>query len=75
MSLCKKTTNALCKVLGEADEESRDEVNACDPYRVAVSVESAMFEKWGKTNGAHKLKYKSVMFNVKGLKKLHYHKI
>nr|GEU39274.1 transcription elongation factor TFIIS-like [Tanacetum cinerariifolium] len=56
---------ALCKVSEEADDESRDEVNAHDPYRVAVSVESAMFEKWGKSNGALKLKYRSVMFNVK----------
>ncbi|GJY46520.1 transcription elongation factor TFIIS-like protein [Tanacetum coccineum] len=47
---------ALCLVSGEADDESRDEVNACDPYRVVVSVESAMSEKWGKSNGAHKLK-------------------
>ncbi|PWA98769.1 Transcription elongation factor S-II, central domain-containing protein [Artemisia annua] len=56
---------ALCKVSGEADDESRDEVNACDPYRVAVSVESAMFEKLGKSNGAHKLKYRSVITNAK----------
>ncbi|KVI07086.1 transcription elongation factor TFIIS-like [Cynara cardunculus var. scolymus] len=56
---------ALCKVPGEADEELRDEANACDPYRVAVSVESAMFEKWGRSNGAQKFKYRSIMFNIK----------
>nr|XP_043617302.1 transcription elongation factor TFIIS-like [Erigeron canadensis] len=56
---------ALCKVAGEAGEESRDTVAACDPYRVAVSVESAMFEKWGRSNGAQKFKYRSIMFNVK----------
>lgn len=58
-------TEALCKVAGEVGEESRDKVTACDPYRVAVSVESAMFEKWGKSNGGQKFKYRSIMFNVK----------
>ncbi|KAI3705697.1 hypothetical protein L1987_75938 [Smallanthus sonchifolius] len=57
---------ALCKVSGEVDDdESRDKVTACDPYRVAVSIESAMFENWGKSNGAQKIKYRSIMFNVK----------
>ncbi|CAH1445455.1 unnamed protein product [Lactuca virosa] len=56
---------ALCKVSTEADEDSKDEINGCDPYRVAVLVESAMFEKWGKSNGSHKFKYRSIMFNVK----------
>lgn len=60
---------ALCKVSGEVDTDNDDElkikVTASDPYRVAVSVESAMFEKWGKSNGAQKFKYRSIMFNVK----------
>lgn len=56
---------ALCKVSGEVDEDLRDEVNACDPYRVAVQVETAMFEKWGRSNGAQKFKYRSIMFNIK----------
>ncbi|XP_071711157.1 transcription elongation factor TFIIS-like [Rutidosis leptorrhynchoides] len=56
---------ALCKVSGEISEELRDKVTACDPYRVAVSVESAMFEKWGKSSGTQKFKYRSIMFNVK----------
>ncbi|KAL8232142.1 hypothetical protein R6Q57_001920 [Mikania cordata] len=58
--------DALSKVHGEVDDdcdESKDK--ACDPYRVAVSVETAMFEKWGKSNGAQKVKYRSIMFNVK----------
>ncbi|PWA98305.1 transcription elongation factor S-II, central domain-containing protein [Artemisia annua] len=59
---------ALCKVHGEIEDELRDEANAADPYRVAVSVESAMFEKWGRSNGAQKLKYRSVMFNIKDAK-------
>lgn len=57
--------NALSKVTSEADEEIIDEVNACDPIRVAVSVESVMFEKLGRSNGAEKLKYRSIMFNIR----------
>jgi transcription elongation factor S-II len=56
---------ALSKVASEADEDIRDEVEACDPIRVAVSVESMMFEKLGRSNGAQKLKYRSIMFNIK----------
>lgn len=57
--------NALSKVISEADEEIIDEVNACDPIRVAVSVESVMFEKLGRSTGAEKLKYRSIMFNIR----------
>lgn len=57
--------NALSKVTSEADEEIIDEVNACDPIRVAVSVESVMFEKLGRSTGAEKLKYRSIMFNIR----------
>ncbi|CAK7343538.1 unnamed protein product [Dovyalis caffra] len=56
---------ALSKVANEADEDIRDEVEACDPIRVAVSVESMMFEKLGRSNGSQKLKYRSIMFNIK----------
>ncbi|KAJ8898897.1 hypothetical protein K2173_008206 [Erythroxylum novogranatense] len=56
---------ALSKVASEADEDIRNEVNACDPMRVAISVESAMFEKLGRSNGAQKFKYRSIMFNMK----------
>ncbi|KAK9283668.1 hypothetical protein L1049_011918 [Liquidambar formosana] len=56
---------ALSKVSIEADDDIVDEVNACDPIRVAVSVESVMFEKWGRSNGAQKFKYRSLMFNIK----------
>ncbi|XP_010529269.1 PREDICTED: transcription elongation factor TFIIS [Tarenaya hassleriana] len=56
---------ALSKVAGEADEEMRERVKACDPIRVAVSVESAMFEKMGRSTGAQKLKYRSIMFNMR----------
>ncbi|KAF5737301.1 putative Transcript elongation factor IIS [Tripterygium wilfordii] len=56
---------ALSKVSSEADDYMRDEINACDPIRVAVSVESAMFEKLGRSNGSQKFKYRSIMFNIK----------
>ncbi|KAL5738952.1 hypothetical protein ACOSP7_027902 [Xanthoceras sorbifolium] len=56
---------ALFKVANEADDENIHAVNACDPIRVAVSVESLMYEKLGKSNGAQKLKYRSIMFNIK----------
>ncbi|KAI5405293.1 transcription elongation factor TFIIS [Lathyrus oleraceus] len=57
--------DALSKVFEEADEDMKDEVNACDPIRVAVTVESLLFEKWGPSNGAQKVKYRSLMFNLK----------
>lgn len=56
---------ALCKVTAEVDEDLREEVDACDPYRIATMVESAMFEKWGRSTGAHKAKYRSICFNIK----------
>lgn len=56
---------AFSKVSGEADETIMDQVNACDPIRVAVTVESVLFEKWGPSNGAQKVKYRSLMFNLK----------
>ncbi|XP_073130475.1 transcription elongation factor TFIIS [Henckelia pumila] len=56
---------ALCKVSGEVDDELREKAVACDPYRVAVLVETAMFQKWGKSTGAQKFKYRSVIFNIK----------
>ncbi|QCE15384.1 transcription elongation factor S-II [Vigna unguiculata] len=56
---------ALSKVSGEADEDLVEIVNATDPIRVAVTVESVLFEKWGPSNGAQKVKYRSLMFNLK----------
>lgn len=58
-------SEALLKVSGEVEEELRGEADASDPYRVAVSLESAMYEKWGKSNGAQKFKYRSLMFNIR----------
>ncbi|KAL0382227.1 UNVERIFIED_CONTAM: Transcription elongation factor TFIIS [Sesamum calycinum] len=37
---------ALCKVSSEIDNDLCDKVNKCDPYRIAVLVETAMYEKW-----------------------------
>ncbi|XP_022993019.1 transcription elongation factor TFIIS-like [Cucurbita maxima] len=56
---------AFSKVPSEADEDVMDEVNASDPIRVAVSVESVMFENWGGSTGSQKTKYRSIMFNLK----------
>ncbi|KAL9312778.1 hypothetical protein ACSQ67_018230 [Phaseolus vulgaris] len=56
---------ALAKVSGEADEDLVAIVNDTDPIRVAVTVESVLFEKWGPSNGAQKVKYRSLMFNLK----------
>ncbi|XP_058075383.1 transcription elongation factor TFIIS [Magnolia sinica] len=56
---------AFSKVSSEVDKDTVEEVNVCDPIRVAVSVESVMFEKLGRSNGAQKFKYRSIMFNLK----------
>ncbi|XP_062212818.1 transcription elongation factor TFIIS-like [Phragmites australis] len=63
---------AFSKVSGETSKDDReevrnilDEVDACDPFRVAVTVESALFEKLGRSTGAHKAKYRSIMFNLR----------
>lgn len=55
----------LSRVSDEVDDDTKDEVDACDPIRVAVAVESAMFVKIGRSNGAQKVKYRSIMFNLK----------
>lgn len=57
--------DALSRVAGEADDYERESVDASDPLRVAVSVESLMFEKLGRSTGAQKLKYRSIMFNLR----------
>ncbi|XP_010509145.1 PREDICTED: transcription elongation factor TFIIS [Camelina sativa] len=57
--------DAFVKVAGEADDYERESVTASDPLRVAVSVESLMFEKLGRSTGAQKLKYRSIMFNLR----------
>ncbi|OAY84297.1 Transcription elongation factor TFIIS [Ananas comosus] len=63
---------AFTKVSGETAKDDRDEVryildevDACDPFRIAVTVESALFEKLGKSTGTHKQKYRSIMFNLR----------
>ncbi|CAM0877242.1 unnamed protein product [Alopecurus aequalis] len=63
---------AFVKVSPETSKDDReeirdllDQVDACDPYRVAVTVESALFERLGRSTGAHKMKYRSILFNLK----------
>ncbi|PIN19093.1 Transcription elongation factor TFIIS/Cofactor of enhancer-binding protein Sp1 [Handroanthus impetiginosus] len=56
---------ALCKVSTEISDDLRNQVNECDPYRIAVLVETTMFEKWGKSSGTQKAKYRSILFNIK----------
>eukprot|EP01018_Ginkgo_biloba_P004619 Gb_10316 [translate_table: standard] len=56
---------AFSKVPAEAEAEELVKIRACDPIRVAVSVETVMFEKLGRSNGAQKFKYRSIMFNLK----------
>ncbi|CAL4928019.1 unnamed protein product [Urochloa decumbens] len=63
---------AFAKVSGETSNDDReevknmlDDVNACDPFRVAVTVESALFERLGRSTGTHKAKYRSIMFNLR----------
>ncbi|KAK1562333.1 hypothetical protein Q3G72_010313 [Acer saccharum] len=47
------------------DKKIEERVKGCDPVSVADTVESMMFKKMGPYNGAKKLKYKSIIFNVK----------
>ncbi|RAL54945.1 hypothetical protein DM860_013641 [Cuscuta australis] len=58
--------NALSKVSDESEgnDDIIAKVNACDPYRVAVQVETALFEKWGSAKGSNKMRYRSVKFNL-----------
>lgn len=56
---------ALSRVSGEADEAIMDQVKACDPIKVSTAIEFALFQKWGSFNGAQKLRYRSLMFNLK----------
>ncbi|KAK7842567.1 transcription elongation factor tfiis [Quercus suber] len=64
-SLVPSAPKADINVSDEADEDVKEEVNACDPIRVAVSIESLLFEKWGGSLGAQKAKYRSLMFNLR----------
>lgn len=66
---------AFSRVYKETSESERDEVknildevDACDPLRVAVTVESALYERLGSSTGSHKMKYRSIMFNLKDSK-------
>lgn len=60
--------DALSKVSGEADEKFRDGVNACDFSSSCIALESAMFEKWGRSDGPYKIKYTTVLVTLRILK-------
>ncbi|TXG57769.1 hypothetical protein EZV62_015598 [Acer yangbiense] len=47
------------------DKKIEERVKWCDPVSVADTVEFMMFKKMGPYNGAKKLKYRSIIFNVK----------
>ncbi|XP_042950248.1 transcription elongation factor TFIIS-like [Carya illinoinensis] len=66
----KQLEEAFSGVASEADEGIRLDVEACDPVQVAASVESAMFEKIGWSNGVSEAKYQSVLFNLKDTQNL-----
>ncbi|GJT97851.1 retrovirus-related pol polyprotein from transposon TNT 1-94 [Tanacetum coccineum] len=68
-SRCQWSTKLYCKVHGEIEGELSDEANVADPCKGAVSFESAMFEKRGRSISAQKYKYRSIMFNTKDAKK------
>ncbi|VYS63172.1 unnamed protein product [Arabidopsis thaliana] len=56
---------SLAKVASEVvDTEMKTRVTACDPWVVAVSVETAMFENLGCFMGPQKAKYRSILFNM-----------
>uniref|UniRef100_A0A0D3GNU6 Transcription elongation factor n=1 Tax=Oryza barthii TaxID=65489 RepID=A0A0D3GNU6_9ORYZ len=64
--------DALSRVSEETRKDDReevrniiDEVAACDPFRIAVMVECALFQKLGNFNGPNKQRYRSLMFNLK----------
>ncbi|CAA7018402.1 unnamed protein product [Microthlaspi erraticum] len=55
---------SLSKVADEVRVEMKKRVADCDPWDVAVSVESAMFERFGCFEGKQKPKYRSILFNI-----------
>ncbi|KAJ4715180.1 transcription elongation factor TFIIS-like [Melia azedarach] len=53
-----KLHQSLSKVSREFDDEA---VKECDPIRVAVAVESVLFENWGAIFGSYEIKYRSML--------------
>ncbi|KAK8548223.1 hypothetical protein V6N13_054972 [Hibiscus sabdariffa] len=72
---CMILVKALFTVLSKTDEDTMDQVNACDPIRVAVTIESLMFERIDKSTGTHKFKYRSIMSNMKDPENLNLRKV
>ncbi|KAL6216193.1 hypothetical protein ACLB2K_009419 [Fragaria x ananassa] len=55
----------MCKVWEESVDDERF---ACDHIRVAVMVESVLFESWGGCYGSQKGRYGTLIFNLKDQK-------
>ncbi|KAG0490438.1 hypothetical protein HPP92_007301 [Vanilla planifolia] len=65
---------AFSRVSDEAREDNRkevrnivDEINACEPFLVAIIVWQPCLKSWA-SQMAHKIKYRSIMLNLKGAK-------
>lgn len=56
---------ALGRVGGEAEGDDLIAARSIDPIRVAVSVETIMFETLGLSKGVNKTKYRSIIFNIR----------
>jgi transcription elongation factor S-II len=56
---------AFSKVVDEAQGHDLARAKASDPIAVAVSVESVMFQTFGLSKGVNKMKYRSIMFNIR----------
>ncbi|MCO5594288.1 hypothetical protein L7F22_048317 [Adiantum nelumboides] len=56
---------ALAKVLIEAEGKDLVRAKSRDPIGVAVAVETVMFESLGGFHGVNKMKYRSIIFNIK----------
>ncbi|KAH9673844.1 hypothetical protein KPL70_018252 [Citrus sinensis] len=57
---------AFSEVAGEVEDmEKKEQVSACDPAGVAVSVESVLYKNMGPSKGAKAaVRYRAILFNV-----------
>ncbi|KAH9737468.1 transcription elongation factor TFIIS [Citrus sinensis] len=62
-----RLVEAFSKVAGEVEDmEKKEQVSACDPVGVAVSVESVLYKNMGPSKGAKAaVRYRAISFNVK----------
>ena len=61
---------ALSMVFKESQDDAdiKDQLQTRDPIRIAASLESALFRKWGISNTSCRAKYRSLLFNIKDAK-------